>query len=124
MKRVLNIIERAVREFEMNINMNDSLQDIFDEAQNIIEDNVAYDYIDECERNRHFDHISWSDGKGFSVEADGEFISKEEDFNTFYRHENGEFNQIPYYDHTDDDYVTVYDVLDTDGNRVRLVAKC
>lgn len=125
MKRTMNIIERAINEFGMAVDMNESLQDIFDQAQNTIEDNVEYDYISECERNNHFDHISWNDGNGFDLEADGEFINREERFNKFYRFENDKYKEVAWYDHNDDtDYVMVYDCLDTDGQRARLVCRC
>ena len=124
MKRTLNIIERAINDFDLEVDMNDTMQDIFDQAMNAIEDAVEYDYISECERSSHWDHISWNDGEGFDLEADGEFISGDERRNVYYRYENGEYLEIDWFDHTDDDYVMVYDVIDTDGQRVRLVAKC
>lgn len=123
MKRTLNIIERAINDFGLEVDMNDSMQDILDQAMNAIEDAVEYDYISECERNRHWDHISWSDGNGLDLEVDGEFISSDERYNKYYRYENGEYREIKWYDHTDDDYVMVHDVIDTNGQRVRLVAK-
>ena len=123
MKRTLNIIERAINDFGLEVDMNDSLQNILDQAMNAIEKFVEYDYISECERSRHWDHISWNDMMGFDLEADGEFISGYEHDNRYYRYENGEYREIEWYDHTDDDYVMVYDVIDTDGLRVRLVAK-
>lgn len=123
MKRTLNIIERAIEDFGLEVDMNYSMQDVLDQAMNAIEDAVEYDYISECERSRHWDHISWSDGNGFNLEADGEFISGNERSNKYYRYENGEYHQIPWYEHTADDYVAVYDVLDTYGKRALLVAK-
>lgn len=123
MKRTLNIIERAIEDFGLEVDMNDSMQDILDQAMNAIEDAVEYDYISECERNGHWDHISWNDGVGFELEADGQFLSSYEHDNKYYRYENGEYHQIPWYEHTDDDYVAVYDVLDTHGKRALLVAK-
>ena len=122
MIRTLNIIRRAI-DLGLQVDMNDSVQEVRDKAMNTIEDAVEYDYISECERNRHWDHISWNDGKGFDLEADGEFISSDERHNKYYRYEEGEYKEIDWFDHTDDDYVMVYDVLDTDGQRVRLVAK-
>lgn len=123
MKRTLNIISRAIEDFGLEVDMNDSVQDVLDQAINLIEDNVEYDYISECERSNHWGHISWNDGKGFSLEADGEFISSEDRFNHYYRYENGEYHKIAWYDHTDDDYVAVYDVIDTNGQRALLVCK-
>lgn len=122
MIRTLNIIRRAI-DLGLQVDMNDSMQEVRDKAMNTIEDAVEFDYISECERSRHWDHISWNDGKGFDLEADGEFISSDERHNKYYRYEEGEYKEIDWFDHTDDDYVMVYDVLDTDGQRVRLVAK-
>lgn len=123
MKRTLNIISRAINDFGLEVDMNDSMQDVLDQAMNTIEDMVECDYISECERSAHWDHISWNDGKGFDLEADGEFISSDDRNNHYFRYENGEYKAIDWYDHTDDDYVMVYDVIDTDGRRAVLVAK-
>lgn len=123
-KRVINIIERAINDFGLEVNMNDSMQDILDQAMNAIENAVEYDYISECERNRHWNHISWNDDNGFYLEADGEFISSDERYNVYYRYENGEYRKIEWWEHTDNDYVMVYDVIDSNGKRVILVAKC
>lgn len=123
MKRTLNIIERAIEDFGLEVDMKDSMQDILDKAMNTIENAVEYDYISECERSTHWNHINWNDGYGFDLEADGEFISGNDRFNKYYRFENGEYKEIAWYDHTDDDYVMVYDVIDTYGKRALLVAK-
>ena len=123
MKRTLNIISRAINDFGLEVDMNDTMYEVLDQAMNTIEDAVEYDYISECERNRHWDHISWNDGKGFDLEADGEFISSDDRNNHYFRYENGEYKAIDWFDHTDDDYVMVYDVIDTDGLRAMLVAK-
>ena len=122
MIRTLNIIRRAI-DLGLQVDMNDSVQEVRDKAMNTIEDAVEYDYISECERNRHWDHISWNDGKGFDLEADGEFISSNDRNNHYFRYENGEYKAIDWYDHTDDDYVMVYDVIDTDGMKAALVCK-
>lgn len=122
MIRTLNIIRRAI-DLGLQVDMNDSMQEVRDKAMNTIENAVEFDYISECERSRHWDHISWNDDKGFDLESDGEFISRDDRHNKYYRYENGEYHEIDWFDHTDDDYVMVYDVIDTDGLRVRLVAK-
>lgn len=122
--RAINIISRAINDFGLDVDMNDSMQDILDQAMNAIEDAVEYDYISECERNRHWNHISWNDGNGFDLEADGEFISSDERHNVYYRYENGHYHKIEWFEQTDNDYVEVYDVIDSNGKRVILVAKC
>lgn len=121
--RVLNIIQRAVNEFDLHFTLEDTLQDIFDDALNTIEDNVDYDDIDICERNRHYTHVSWSDGKGFDCEADGEFISMDDSHNRYFRNVDGKWNEIEWFEHSEDDYVLMCFEIDTDGNKIALVAK-
>lgn len=124
MKRTLNIISRAINDFGLEVDMNDSMQEVLDQAMNTIEDAVEYDYISECERSRHWDHISWNDGKGFDLEADGEFISSDDRHNHYYRKDDkGGFSEIAWYDHADNDYVMVHTVIDTDGMKAALVCK-
>lgn len=124
MKRTLNIIDRAVTDFGMEVDMNDSLMDILDQATNTIENEVDYDYVSECECSRHYDHLDWSDGMGFSIETDGEHISGDDSHNRYFRLEQGEFHELEHwYDHTDGDYIKVGDTIDTNAQRVILVAK-
>ena len=122
MQRVFNIIERAINEFDMDVDMSDSLQNIFDQAQNTIDDNVEYDYISECESSNYHEHISWSDDKGFSYEADGQFLSGDERHNTYFRKGNGEYEKIAWFEHDENDYVLMDYVIDTDGQKVALVS--
>ena len=123
MERTFNIIERAISDFSLEIDMNDSMQDIFDAAQNAIENGTEYDYISECERSRHYDHISWSDGMGFSYEPDGQFISGGDRNNRYFRYENGEYHEIEWFEHDENDYVLMDYVLDSDGQKVALVCR-
>lgn len=123
MKRTFNIIERAINDFSLEIDMNDSLQDILAQAMNAIEDGTEYDYVSECERSQHYDHISWSDGKGFSYEADGQFISGDDRNNHYFRYENGEYRGIDWFEHDENDYVLMDFVIDTNGQRVALICK-
>ena len=123
MKRVLNIIERAVNDFGMEVNMEKSLQDTFDMAQNKIDWCVEYDRIEVCETSNHHQHIRWDDGKGFFYEADGEFLSSDDRHNTFFRYKgNGEYEKIDWFDQTENDYVLMDYVIDTDGQKVALVS--
>lgn len=123
MKRVFNIIERAINEFDMDVDMSDSLQDIFDQAQDTIYDNVEYDYISECESSNYHEHISWSDDKGFSYEADGQFLSSDDSHNTYFRYKgNGEYEKIDWFEHDENDYVLMDYAIDTDGQKVALVS--
>ncbi len=121
--RILNIIKRAVDEFGFHFVLEDTLQDIFCEAQNAIEENVDYDVVSVCERNRHYSHITWSDDHGFDLEADGEFISSDDSCNRYFRKVGDEFEEIDWFEHNDDDYVLMEFVLDTEGLRHALVCK-
>lgn len=123
MERILTIIARAVREFHLEVDMTDKLEDIYCEACNVIEDSIDYDRIDVCERNHHYDHIAWNDGKGFACEADGEFITGDASSNRYFRNENGEWREIVWYDQNEDDYVLMERVIDSDGLVVALVCK-
>ena len=40
MRRTLNIIRRAVEDFDLEVDMNDTMLDILDQAQNVINDEV------------------------------------------------------------------------------------
>lgn len=123
MKRVFNIIERAIFEFGYEPDMSDSLEDIFCEAQNVIENNVEYDYISQCETSNHHEHIRWSDGRGFNYDADGYFLSSDDSRNTYFRYKgNGEYEQIDWFEHDDNDYVLMDFVIDTDGMKVALIS--
>ena len=123
MKRVLNIIERAVSEFGMDVDMSDSMEDVFCNAMNTIEANVEYERIDVCDTSNHHEHVSWSDGKGYHYEADGFFISSDDRNNTYFRYKgNGEYEKIDWFEHDENDYVLMDVVLDTDGERVALVS--
>ena len=124
MKRVLNIIERAVDEFGMKVDMSESVEDVFCQALNVIEEKVDYDYISECESSNHHEHIGWSDDKGFTYEADGQFLSGDYRNNTYFRYKgNGEYEKIEWFEQEENDYVLMDYVIDTDGLKVALVSK-
>ena len=121
--RVLNIIKRAVNEFGLKYKLEDTIEDVFCEAQNTIEDNVDYDGIAICERNNHYTHVSWGDGKGFDYEADGEFISSDDQHNRYFHVERDKFYEVEWWAHDKNDYILMDFVLDTDGNKIALIAK-
>lgn len=124
MKRIFNIISRAIDEFGLTIDMDDTLQEIFDKAYNAIWEKTEYDYVSECERGSHYDFISWEDGHGYTHNASGEFISSDDKKNAYFRkNDKGEFNKIEWFDHTDDDYILMDYEIDTNGRKVALVCK-
>lgn len=122
--RIFNIIERAEKDFGYTYDMEDTLQDILDQAENTIRENVEYDRIDVCERGRHYDSIDWTDGKGYVLNACGEFISTDDSKNTYFRRdENGKFHKIEWFEHTEDDYILMDYDIDTDGQLVALISQ-
>ena len=123
MNRVFNIIERAETEFSYEYDMQDSLLDILGGAEDEIINNVDYDIIDECETNRHYNHISWADDYGFTFEAVGEFLSTDDRHNRYFRMDFGDMVEIKWYDHKEGDYVLMDRVINSEGKVVALVAK-
>lgn len=118
--RVINTIGRAVREFGFKADMNERIDDVFADAMECIEDHVNFDYISECVVSGG--HLSWDDGKGFQLEADGQFTADDYELGTYYRkNEQGEYEMIKWYEAKEGDYVEVYDVIDSDGRRALLV---
>jgi len=126
MKKVFNTIERAEREFGFKVDMENSLQEVWEGAENCIRENVDYDYISVCETNKSYDYIYWNDGKGYTYEADGEFISGSDRNNTFFRKDDkGNFYKIDWFERDENvqDYVLMEYVIDSDGLMVALVAE-
>ena len=110
-------------EFELDIDMQDSLQDIYDQAYNSIIDGDV-DYISEGETNRHYSSLNWADDKGYFINMSGEFVSSDEKKNTYYRKDSkGNFEEVAWYDHTEDDYIFMMFDIDTDGKKVAIVCK-
>lgn len=123
--RIFNTILRAEKDYGYEYNIEDSLVDIWQGAENAIMEQDVPDYIEECESDNH-ETISWFDGKEFTYNASGEFISSDTSRNTYYRKDytNGcTFHEIPWYEANEDDYVLMDKVIDTDGQLVFLVAK-
>ena len=124
MKRVFNIIERAVFDFGMEVDMSDSMEDIFCKAQNVIDENVEYDYISVCETSNHHQHLWWEDGNGFNYENDGELINGDYRDNHYFRFDEDtrEFKKIDWFDATDKDYILMDFTIDTLGRKVALIS--
>jgi hypothetical protein len=120
--RMAGTIGRAVREFGFEINPNVCMDELFADAIECIEGHVSFDYISECEVSGG--HLSWNDGKGFQLEADGQFIADDREFSECYRkNEQGEYEKIAWYDTKEGDFVRAYDAIDSDGVRALLVWK-
>lgn len=122
--RFFNIIQRAENDFGYKYDLDDTLQDILNGAENAITEAAGCDRIEVCERGSHYNHISWNDGKGYQYEADGEFISSDDSKNAYFRRdENGEFCKVEWYEHNGEDYVLMDTVIDTEGQLVWLVCQ-
>lgn len=125
MKRALNILKRAVEDFNYEFKYEQTIEDVIDQAINCIEDNVDYDYVDFCEVSNHYQHYSWNDGCGLSIEMSGQLISSEDRANKYYRFnfETYKFDEIPWYQHSDDDYIVIDRVVNTFGKVALLLSR-
>lgn len=124
-QRITNIINRAIEEFGMEYDMQDTLDELYDRACNVISDNIGYDRIEECEMSNHHSHLTWNDGMGFYLEADGEFISGSAQRNIWRRKQaDGSFVKIDWFKaDSENDYVECYNAFDSEGQFVLLVCK-
>ena len=126
MKRIFNTILRAEKDFGFEVDFEEPLGEIYQDAENCIRANVSCDYISICETNKSYSHISWQDGKGYNYEADGEFISGSDSKNAFFRRDDkGNFYRIDWFERDENiqDYVLMEYVIDSDGLMVALVAE-
>lgn len=126
MKRIFNTILRAEKDFGFEVDFNEPLGEIYQDAENCIRENVYYDYVSVCETNKSYSHVSWQDGKGYEYKADGEFISGSDRENTFFRKDDkGRFHKIEWFERETlvQDYVLMDFVIDSDGLKVALVAE-
>lgn len=121
--RTFNIIQRAIND-GFKLDVQDRLIDILCEAEDYIKAQIDYDYIAECDTNRHYTHINWSDDKGFEYESDGQFIDQHNpEKNTFYRYKDGAWVEVASWAVQAGDYVVMDSVFDSEGNLACLVAK-
>lgn len=120
--RMAATIERAVREFGFEVDSNVCTDEVFADAIECIEDHVRFDYISECKLSGG--HLGWNDGKGFQLEADGQFMANDcELWECYRKNEQGAYEKINWYEAKEGDFVAVYDVIDSDGLRALLVWK-
>ena len=124
-QRMTNLINRAVEEFDFEVDEQDSLQTIYDDACNVLTDNIDYDRIEECEMSNHHSNLCWSDGMGYDLQASGEFISgKAEGCRWMRKQEDGSFKDIDWFEaDTENDYVVCHFDFDSEGQLVCLVCK-
>lgn len=127
-ERIFNIINRAVKDFGYEFEVEDSLQEIWDGAEDCIRQNVDYDRIEECEFDwgGHWQHLTWTDDMGYVTDKTGEFTSGEQRDMTWLRYdeEKREFTPIEWFRaDTEKDYVVVDYDIDSEGQLVCLVTK-
>lgn len=124
-QRISNIVNRAIEEFGMEYDAQDSLDELYSQACNMISDNIDYDRIEECEMTNHHSHLYWDDGMGYVLEADGEFIGSSQEHNTWYRkQDDGSFVEIDWFEaDVENDYVYCHNTFDGEGQLVFLVCK-
>ena len=127
-ERIFNIINRAVKDFGYEFQVEDSLQDIWDGAEDCIRHSIDYDRIEECEFDwgGHWQHLIWADDMGYVADKTGEFTSGEQKDMTWLRYdeEKREFTPIEWFRaDTEKDYVVVDYDIDSEGKLVCLVTK-
>lgn len=124
-QRMVNIINRGVEEFGYEFDLTTPFEDVYSGACDCITENTDYDRIEECEMSNYHQHLSWSDGMGYDLEADGDFISgsSQAKDHTWARKDKGGFTEIDWTEATDDDYKFCHTVLDSKGSLVQLVCK-
>ena len=128
--RNLAMIKRAVEEFDMDVDSYDSLDEISEDAWNVIYDKVEYDRIDtdaELHQRRCCgggQYLSWNDGKGYDFWSDGEIINY--DCLQWWRFDEatGEYHTIKDYEaNEEEDFIETDTVIDSEGQKVLLLVK-
>lgn len=121
LKRELNIILRAAKDFGLVVNGQflSQVNDLYCKAADLIDENGFDRFVtnDQFDFDRH--SLYWNDGHGYEIKASGEFND-----NHFMRHVNGEYVDIEEYQvKWGEDYQLVYDDIDTNGQRVGFLVK-
>lgn len=124
---MLNIISRAVNEFNFDIDETASFQNVYKDACDFIAERAKYDRIEECEMDDHCENLSWSDGMGYYVIAGIDYISdsvRAKNIGWARKGADGTFTEIDSTDaDTKNDYKFCYVDFDSEGNCVQLVCK-
>jgi len=125
LERKMNILHRAMSEFDFMPEDQDTFENVIINAENEIMKNVDYDYISECELHQHqHQHLFWGDGMGYECECDGEIV----DFGycNWWRWNDETFlyEKISKWDaDNENDYCECDRVIDSEGQVVLLLAK-
>lgn len=133
LQRVLNIIERASTEYDMQVDFYDTFEEACTHAEQIIDEQVDFDIVEVCDMSNHFRHLSYQNDDLFAgkeLEVDGEFIcSNERNNRYFWRDGDNVTNpvrwlEVPYYEvrESGDYFVAVHTVINDFGKKLLLVA--
>ena len=126
-QRMLNIISRAVFEFDFEVNERDEIIDAYAKACDVITDGTdGCDRIIVGELGNHNEHLFYDDKLGFTKEIDGEIVSCGRGSHWFrYDDETGEYKEIEHwYDvDTDNDYALCDVDLDSEGKVIYVIAQ-
>lgn len=120
-KRELNIIARAAKDFGLEIDDDfmSQVDELYCQAADLIEEG-GFDYF---VTDDHFDFdwhsLNWSDGHGYEIQASGTFNSGH-----FMREVNGKYIDIEEHQAIwGKDFQLVYDDIDTNGKRVGFLVR-
>lgn len=123
-ERMLNIINRAVKEFDFKLDVENPFIDEFQEAEDYLLEEVDYDRIETVKLNRHNTNLYYNDGMGFEYECDGDFFGAESSKMNWWRDlGKGKFQHIEWFEaDAEKDFIEVDRVVDSEGKVVLLVA--
>ena len=125
LERMFNIINRASEECNYIVDESDELINILGGAIDALLDGIEYDRISVAEMSNHHSFLWWTDEMGYSYETTGELMpSRAEDCDWYrYNETTKDYDQIKWYDATEDDFVAVDRVIDSEGQVVLLISK-
>lgn len=121
LKRKLNIILRAAKDFELEVNGQfvSQANDLYCKAADLIDEHAYDRFVTNDQFDFDWHNLYWNDGNGYEIMASGEFND-----NHFMRDVNGKFvdiedSQVKW----GEDYQLVYDDIDSNGLRVGFLVK-
>lgn len=123
-RRMLAMIDRAHREFDLEINIHDSLESIAIDAEECLLDEAEVGYTDICywSENGMNQHYDYQDGQQ-TFECDGEIV----DFRTckWYKctTEPYVYTQVNQQESKEGCYFAVDTIIDTNANKVLLISR-
>lgn len=127
-QREINIVKRAVDEFNFKVNDNKSLSDLYCDACEVIQQGTkGYDRIIEGELSSKNEHLYFDDDMGFTKDIDGDYFLEYGERSTWFRYDEQKmkFVQIKnWYDvDTDNDYCLCDINIDSEGKVIWIIAQ-